>query len=290
MTSAAAAKTLRFKSPYKMADHGSSENGLNWADGNIKYNKPDEHVALPITLLLAAMASPTTSKRSTTDVAAAAAAAKQRRGKRNLPTEERQLPPDASLSSAYSDICTYWAANPAFDPQRVLLRRLFFHKCKQDQIRVCRILPARDYLPLVEFGVIRICGSKVIILTDEQVYTLAQCLPTIADAMCKEGKEVTSVIKCESGNFRVGVPKRRRGLTRLYVGSEYICLTSLDMHYLARMFNIVRQQLRDYVLALPDSLSYVTMSLTWVVYVEQMPNASTHINCPHMYEELVSFV
>jgi len=53
------------------------------------------------------------------------AAVKRRRGKRNLPTEEeQQLPPDAS--STYSDICTYRAANPAFDPQRLLLRRLFF--------------------------------------------------------------------------------------------------------------------------------------------------------------------
>ena len=86
------------------------------------------------------------------------------------------------------------------------------------------------------------------------------------------------------------MPKRRRGLARLYVGSEYICLTSLDLHYLARMFNIVHQQLHDYVLALPDLLSYVTMSLSSVVCVEPMPNASAHINYPHLYEELVSFV
>jgi len=25
-----------------------------------------------------------------------------------------------------NSICTYWPANPAFDPKRVLLRRLFF--------------------------------------------------------------------------------------------------------------------------------------------------------------------
>jgi len=64
--------------------------------------------------------------------------------------------------------------------------------------------------------------------------------------MYNEGKEVeTPVIKCESGNFRLGMPKRRRGVTRLYVGSDYICQTSLDLHYLARIFNIVLQQMRD---------------------------------------------
>ena len=67
-----------------------------------------------------------------------------------------------------------------------------------------------------------------------------------------------------------------------YVGNEYICLTLLDLHYLARMFNIVHQQMRDYVLALPDLLSYVTMSWTSVVNVEPMPNASAHINYPQL--------
>ena len=100
----------------------------------------------------------------------------------------------------------------------------------------------------------------------------------------------TPVIKCEIGNFRLGMPIRRRGLTRLYVDSEYICLTSLDQHYLARMFNIVHQQMRDYVLALPELLSYVTLSLTSVVYVEPLPNASSHTNYPHLYEEHFSFV
>jgi len=142
--------------------------------------------------------------------------------------------------------------------------------------------PARDFLPLVESGVISCCGSKAIIVTDEQVYTLAQCVPTFADAMCKEGEEGTPVIKCESSNFRVGMPRRRRWLIRLYLGSEYTCLKSMDLHYLTRMFNIVHLQLSYYVLALPDLLSYVTMSLTSVVYVEPMPNASTIINYPHL--------
>jgi len=48
--------------------------------------------------------------------------------------------------------------------------------------------------------------------------------------------------------------------------------------------------MRDYLVALPELLSYVTMSLTLVVYVEPLPNASAHINYPHLYEELVSFV
>ena len=37
VASAATYETFRLKSPYKMADHGSSENILNWADGHFEY-------------------------------------------------------------------------------------------------------------------------------------------------------------------------------------------------------------------------------------------------------------
>ena len=40
------------------------------------------------------------------------------------------------------------------------------------------------------------------------------------------------------------------------------------------MFNIVQQQLRDYVLALQDVLPFVTTTLTSVTYVELAPDAS----------------
>jgi len=39
IASSKASETFRFKSPYKMADHGSSENGINWADGHIEYKE-----------------------------------------------------------------------------------------------------------------------------------------------------------------------------------------------------------------------------------------------------------
>jgi len=37
MASTSASETFRFKSPYKMVVHGSSEYGINWADGHIEY-------------------------------------------------------------------------------------------------------------------------------------------------------------------------------------------------------------------------------------------------------------
>jgi len=37
VTSTCASETFRFKPLYKMADHGSTENGINWTDGHIEY-------------------------------------------------------------------------------------------------------------------------------------------------------------------------------------------------------------------------------------------------------------
>jgi len=147
--------------------------------------------------------------------------------------------------------------------------------------------PARDYQPLVEFGAIRRDGSKSLILTNEQVATLADCPPAIRDSMCVGGDRI---IKCESGNFQLHTPKRHMS-ARLFVGTEYISLTQPDMDYLVRVIHILQQQLRDYIIALLDVLSYVMSSLTLVSYTEPMPNTSKNItDYPHLYEELVTFV
>ena len=45
--------------------------------------------------------------------------------------------------------------------------------------------PARDYQPLVEFGVVRRGeGAKTIILNDENVYAMDDGLPKLREAIC----------------------------------------------------------------------------------------------------------
>jgi len=129
--------------------------------------------------------------------------------------------------------------------------------------------PACDYQPMVEFVAIQRGGSKSLILVDEHVAALVDCLPAILDCMCLDRDRVT--IKCESGNFRLHT-QRTHGSARLYVGKEYISLTQTDMDYLVRGFHII--QLRDCIIALRDVFSYVSSSLTSVRYIEPVPNAS----------------
>jgi len=78
--------------------------------------------------------------------------------------------------------------------------------------------------------------------------------------------------------------------SRLFVSTEYINQTQPDMEYLVRVFHVVQQQWPDYIIALPDVLSYMTSSSTSTSYIEPVPNASKIIDYPHLYEELVTFV
>ena len=87
-----------------------------------------------------------------------------------------------------SNICTYWPNNPAFDPKKVLLRRLFFIKEDRTKYVYVGFYPASVYLLLVEFGVLlRAGGPKTLILCDEHVDALAETLPTLREDMCSGG-------------------------------------------------------------------------------------------------------
>jgi len=55
--------------------------------------------------------------------------------------------------------CTYWPNNLPFDPMRVLLRRLFFVNEVRTKYVYVGFYPARDYVPLVEIGVVRRGGG-----------------------------------------------------------------------------------------------------------------------------------
>jgi hypothetical protein len=172
-----------------------------------------------------------------------------------------------------TNICTYWPANLAFEPKLVLLRRLFFIIEVKTKYVSVSFFPASDYLPLVEFGVVRRDGvPKTIIPSDKHVDAMADGLPKLRDAMCSS-RELVCDTECKSGGFRLNVTRSRR-IARLYVDTQYISLNLPVINNLSRMFNVVQQQLRDYIAAIQNVLPYVSTALTSVTYVEPAPNSS----------------
>ena len=107
------------------------------------------------------------------------------------------------------NICTYWPNNPAFYPKRALLRSLFFVNEDRTKYVSFGFYPARDYLPLVEFGLVRRgCGLKNLILSDEQLDAMAERLSMLRDAMCS-GETSVGGRGSESGAFRLDVTRNR---------------------------------------------------------------------------------
>ena len=205
---------------------------------------------------------------------------------RQQPATKRKRALEQLLPDVSPDICPFWPTSAVFDPQRVLLRRLFFINSDMTEYVPVGFYPARDYQPLVEFGAIRRGGSKSIILKDEHIDTLADCLPKMLVSACNGGG-IGAV--CVGGAFRLSPPKNF-GSARLYFDTQYNSLTIMALQNFARIFHIVQQQLLDYTTALPDVLSYVTSSVTSVTYVEPVPNASDLIDYRHLFEELVTSV
>jgi hypothetical protein len=186
-----------------------------------------------------------------------------------------------------TNVCTYWTNNPPFDPKMVMLRSLFFINDDRTKYVSVGFYPACDYLPLLEFGVLpRGGGPKTLILNDEQVDVLAETLPTLREDMCS-GE--AGGRRCESGASRLDVTRSWR-TARLYVASLFISLTLQDIEYLSRMFIIVQQHLRDYIVVLQDVLPHVSATLNSVTYVEPAPEANKNVHFSHLYEELSSFV
>jgi hypothetical protein len=83
----------------------------------------------------------------------------------------------------------------------MLLRRLFFINEHRTKFVSADFYPAREYLNLVEFAVVRRGGGpKTVILSDEQVDARADDLPKLHYAMLSGG-EPTCGTESNSGAF-----------------------------------------------------------------------------------------
>jgi len=157
------------------------------------------------------------------------------------------------------------AVNPAFDPNRVLLRRVFFINEEKTRYVSVGYYPARNYQPLVEFG-----GSKIkpVIIDPQHVEKMVACLPRICEATCDNGK-----FSWSDGAFTLNTTGSSR-VARLYMGKQYITLKFQELCYLLNMFYILHKQFNSYITALPDIMTYVISALSSDTYVEPLATAS----------------
>ena len=80
--------------------------------------------------------------------------------RRRTPAAEHSVLPKLVRAPDF-DTCNFYveAVNPMFVPMRVLLRRLFVIDVDRNRYVSVGFYPSRDYLPFVEFGVVKRTGQ-----------------------------------------------------------------------------------------------------------------------------------
>jgi len=141
------------------------------------------------------------------------------------------------------DTCNFYveAISPAFDPKRVLHRRLFYIDEDRTKYVSVGFYPTRNYQPFVEFGAVKWNGSNFIILNEQHADSMAECLPRMCESMC-----INEQAGCKIGNFRLNKTGNYR-VARLYLNTQYIRLTLANLQYLSRMFHVILKQLCEYI-------------------------------------------
>ena len=179
------------------------------------------------------------------------------------------------------DACNYLEGQLLINPNKVLLRRIFFLDPQETKYISVGFYPARNYQPLVEIGSPK---SAPVILTDQHVKTLSEHLPAQIDALWRgdfynvmDGEfAMHSASPFNTAILTVGKKKNRRS----------VLIKLNDLRYLSYIFPMVENQLIKYTEAVPDVMNYILQILDSTSYVDPPAIASNNILYYQLYEEL----
>ena len=190
---------------------------------------------------------------------------------------EHKLPSALDLTT-----CSYAEGiSPLFDPNRVLLRRVFFLDSEKTKYISVGFYPARNYQPCVELGGPK---SNPIVLTDQHVQTLAEHLSPQCEALLRcdfytvQDGDLAMHTKSpyKTAVLSIGDKKHRK--------STFFKLN--DLRYLSYIFYIVQNQLKIYTEAMSDVMNYAVSALSSVSFVEPSANANKNILYYQLFDEL----
>jgi hypothetical protein len=171
------------------------------------------------------------------------------------------------------------AIGPAFDPYRVLLRRLFFIADDKSKYVSVGYYPARNYQPFVEFG-----GAKKMpmLLNDQHLQTMALHITALCAALCNNEYYIG-----KDGDYRMNTTGSYK-VVRVYLGKQYLSFTLEELRQLLCIMYIIRNQMTFYIAAKTDVIAYVNTAHGSTTYVEPNANANTSIHYYQLFEELKS--
>ena len=161
-----------------------------------------------------------------------------------------------------SEPSTY--GGPAFDPSRVLLRRVFFLNDEKSRYVSVGFYQGRNYQPLIEFG-----GTRVLplVLPTDCVNVVVERVPGLLEALCRDELFAWS---SDDKDFKIHSTKAYR---------------TASMQYL---LHVIVNQLNMYTEALGDVRAYVNATLPSCEYTEPPIATSKSITYRQLFDELKS--
>jgi hypothetical protein len=186
------------------------------------------------------------------------------------------------VTAPHIDTCDYAEAiSPAFDPNRALLRRVFFIGSDITKYVSIGFYPTKNYQPMVELGA---RDKAPLLLDDRHVRLMAEHLTAQCDALCNNEYYIA-----RDGDFKMYTAGRYR-VAIVSLKKRHIFFKLHELMYLSYIFFMVRNQLTRYTKALPDVLNYIASASYSTTYVEPSPAADKDILYYQLFEGLKSIV
>jgi len=182
-------------------------------------------------------------------------------------------PPQPPELNTYFDI----ASTSLADPNRALLRRVFFLTEDKSKFASVGFYPARQYQPLVEFG-----GAKrsPLLLDNQQLQTMANNISALCAALNKNEHFIK-----KDGDFRMNTTGSYR-VARIYLGKRYMTFSGNELQYLSYIMYMIQNQMTFYTAAMTDVINYIDKSYSSITYIEPASTANKSINYYQLFEEV----
>jgi hypothetical protein len=187
-------------------------------------------------------------------------------------------------AAAAPDICSIpvEGIGLAFDPNRALLRRVFFLNEDRNKYVSLAFYPTQGYAAHVEFGAAK---ASPIRLTEQQFTVLAEHLPRLCDALCANEHYISGIHDAfwimTGGSYRTAW---------MYLGlgkhNKHLVFKLSDLRYLNIIMYIVTNRLTIYNNAQSDVMSYAMSAIASTDYIEPLTTYSKNILYPQLYEDL----
>jgi len=146
------------------------------------------------------------------------------------------------------DTCLGIVSIALANPNRAMLRRVFFIAEDKSKFVSVGYYPARGYQPLAEFG-----GAKELplLLDTQQLQTLAENIAALCNALSANehfSKKDIDFKMNTTGSYRIA---------RVYLGKQYLSFTYEELRNLAYIMYMIQNLLTFYTAAMTNVVAYI---------------------------------